>query len=59
MWELIKVATEAGDAVMMAVSRDGGTLVLTVMAGDERPKFYATTAVAMDAHLTNIIGRYS
>jgi hypothetical protein len=58
IWELIAVATAEGDAVMLGASRDGGTLVLTVMSGNERPKFYATTAQAMDAHLTNIIDRY-
>lgn len=42
VWKTIIAATNAGDALMFAKTRDGGACVLTVMSGDERVKEYAT-----------------
>lgn len=36
----VAAVVSAGDAIMFARTRDGGCLVITVLSGDERKKFY-------------------
>lgn len=43
-----------GDAVLLGGTRDGGTLVLTLISGDDRLKFYAKSAEEMNGHLQEI-----
>lgn len=47
----ISAVTAEGDAVLFSRTRDGGALVITVCAGDERVKLYATSVLLMAGHL--------
>lgn len=42
LWRAIYEVTNTGDALMFSLTRDGGAVVLTVLAGDERVRQYAT-----------------
>lgn len=44
LWRAIIAATEAGDAIMLGKTRDGGALVLTILSGNDRVKQYAHDA---------------
>lgn len=47
----IVAITNAGGALLLGKTRDGGALVITVCEGDERAKFYATTREEAHEHL--------
>jgi len=42
LWRTIYEVTNNGDAIMFGRTRDEGAVVLTVLAGDERIRQYAT-----------------
>lgn len=44
----------AGDALLCGATRDGGVLVLTICSGDERTKFYCSSASELDKSLLDI-----
>lgn len=46
--------TDAGGALLLGKTRDGGSFAITVCQGDERGKFYATTAAECIKHLAFI-----
>jgi hypothetical protein len=52
---LVHAVTRAGDAVLFGKSRDGGTLVITICAGDERIKFYASSREQAESLLLELI----
>ncbi len=51
----IVAVTHVGDALLVGRSVDGGVLVLTVCAGDQRIKYYARSGEEMTEHLKDII----
>lgn len=53
--ELVQAVTRDGSALLLGKTRDGGALVITICAGDERAKFYAATHEELAAHVQNII----
>lgn len=55
LWKAITAVTDGGDAVMLSRTRDGGAVVLTLLAGDERMKHYATGAEAIARLLTETL----
>lgn len=52
--DAIDAITRNGDAVLFSRSMDGGVLVATVCAGDQRIKFYAKSSEEMSSHLKGI-----
>lgn len=54
LWKTIIAVTNAGDALTLAKTRDGGAVALTVMDGDSREKFYATGEAEITALLADI-----
>lgn len=53
--ELVGAVTRDGAAILLGTTRDGGALVVTVCAGDERIKFYASTPEEVASMLANLI----
>jgi hypothetical protein len=47
--------TRDGDAILLGSTRDGNSLVLTVCSGDQRIKFYATSADEANSTLREVI----
>ena len=41
LWRAIVAITDAGDAVTLGRTRDGGALSLTILSGDDRVRLYA------------------
>lgn len=41
IWRVVTEVTNAGDAIIFALTRDKGAVVVTIMSGDDRSKFYA------------------
>lgn len=54
LWKTIIAVTNAGDALTLAKTRDGGAVALTVMDGDNRLKHYATGAEELRVLLAEI-----
>lgn len=52
--DAIYAVTNGGDAILLGAVRNGSALVMTICSGDERIKFYATTAQEMEDHLRNV-----
>ena len=52
--ETIAALTAVGDAIVFSRSYDAGVLVLTVLHGQERPKFYAKTVEEAESILADI-----
>lgn len=50
---------DSGDALLIGLTRDGGTVVITVISGDERQKWYARSYSELNDHLTEIKAFYS
>jgi hypothetical protein len=46
--------TEAGDAIVLARSGDGGVLSITVCSGEDRVKWYAHDGTEANQHLAEI-----
>lgn len=55
--ELVQEVTRSGDAVLLGTSRDGGTLVITICSGDQRIKFYASSAEQAESQLRELIAQ--
>jgi hypothetical protein len=55
--ELVQEVTRSGDAVLLGTSRDGGTLVITICSGDQRIKFYASSAEQAESRLQELIAQ--
>lgn len=53
--EMVAAVTRDGSALLLGTTRDGGALVVTVCAGDERIKFYASTAEEVASMIQNVI----
>lgn len=53
--EMVGAVTRDGSAVLLGTTRDGGALVVTVCAGDERAKFYASSLEEVASMMQNII----
>lgn len=53
--DAVRAITSAGDAVLLGVTRSGGTLVCTVCSGEERLKLYATSVEEMEQHLKGLV----
>lgn len=49
--------TGAGAALLFAVTRDGGALVVTLCDGDQRYKLYANNVDEMGVHLRELADR--
>jgi len=49
--------TNEGAALLFGKTRDGGSLVLTLCAGELRKRFYATTPDEMGVHLRELADR--
>lgn len=41
LWRVVTAVTEAGDAITLGKTRDGGAVSLTVLSGEERIRLYA------------------
>lgn len=54
LWKTIIAVTNAGDALTLAKTRDGGAVALTVMDGDDRLKYYATGEAEVKTLLAEI-----
>ena len=54
LWKTIIAATNAGDALTFAKTRDGGAVVLVIMSGDDRQKHYATGETELNTLLDEI-----
>jgi hypothetical protein len=50
----VAAVTQAGDAIVLARSSDGGVLSITVCSGQERVKFYAKDGLEGNRILTTI-----
>jgi len=48
----------AGDAILFGTTRDGGALVVTVLSGEEREKWYPDDERSIGAALTQIADAY-
>jgi len=53
--EVVAAVTRDGSAVLFGTTRDGGALVVTICAGDERIKFYASDPQEVADMIANII----
>lgn len=42
LWRAVTAVTSMGDAIMLALTQDGGACVLVLMSGNQRVKEYAT-----------------
>lgn len=54
LWKTIIAVTNAGDALTLAKTRDGGAVALTVLDGDDRLKYYATGEAEIKTLLAEI-----
>lgn len=54
----LDAALKAGCAVMMGHSRDGGTLVITVLDGDDRHRTYCSSEEELDAAIQAMLEMY-
>jgi hypothetical protein len=55
--QLVQAVTQDGDAVLLGATRDGGALVITICAGDQRIKFYCTTLEQAESQLIELIAQ--
>lgn len=55
LWQVVAATTRAGDAILFGGTRSGDILVCTVCSGEERIKFYWSTASAVEEGLQEII----
>lgn len=52
--ECLHAVVQAGDAMLVGTSRDGGTLVIQMFSGDASDKLYASTAEELTLTLEGI-----
>lgn len=52
--DALDACQSAGDALLLGATRDGGALVITVCSGDERFKYYPTSASDAEETLVDI-----
>lgn len=56
--EAIDAALKAGCAIMFGQSRDGGTLVITILDGDARHRTYCSSEEELDAAIAAMVNMY-
>lgn len=54
LWRTIVAVTDAGDAVTLGRTRDGGAVSLVILSGDDRIREYAHGAEEIEALLARV-----
>lgn len=57
--EIMDFVIQAGDAIVVSTTSDGGAVVVTVLAGDSREKAYAAGQLELDGVFDQIEAAYS
>jgi hypothetical protein len=57
--DAVRGCVDSGDAILFGRTSDGGALVITILSGDERRKFYPDDADSVGAALRLIAGAYA
>ncbi len=60
--DMVKAVLQVGDAVLFGITRDGGSVRVILMSGDEKQSEYLASSVEMDTfckrvweHITNTL----
>lgn len=56
--QALQVCVEAGCALMLGSTRDGGAMVLTILDGDDRHRTYCSNDVELQEAFDAIVDRY-